>query len=176
MRTKLVVGGGILTVTAILGLSGIGVLSAGAFWANDSSHPPHSERPAAAFDFGPLVAYLHQQQRVKDWVQGIAFAQILEVNAARARGGGGCAPGDFACFRACTIERETHGTYGGVSRDGRYHGAWQFDQRTWDANAAASGRPDLVGRPPEQASPADQDSVAYGTYSRRGKSPWGGRC
>jgi hypothetical protein len=178
MRTKLFATGGALVGAAILGLTSIGgSLDVGAL-GNDSNHPPHTGRPAAAPTVNPLVQ-LDQAATLKQWVDTAFWTQIRQAYVAQARQKGvgrGCAPEDFACFRACTIERETHGTYGGVSKNGQYHGAWQFDQRTWDSNAAASGRTDLVGVPPEQATPSDQDAVAYDTYSRRGKSPWGGRC
>src|SRR6476469_1746496 len=39
-------------------------------------------------------------------------------------------------------------------------GAYQFMPGTWNTNAAAAGRPDLVGVNPAAASPADQDAMA----------------
>lgn len=86
------------------------------------------------------------------------------------------ASGDFAAFRACTIEIESHGNYQDVDSTQTYWGAWQFLQSTWDSNAAAMGRPDLVGQVPNGVSPADQDAVAAFLYSQRGNAPWGGRC
>jgi hypothetical protein len=181
MRTRFIAASVAVGVAAVISLTSV---AAAALWNEDAAHPPHPVRPAAALvnevtaiagahaDTAPKWRFVERVQWAK-WMKVIAIAHARQ-NASR--GSGGCAPGDFACFRACTIERETHGTYGGVSSNGQYHGAWQFDQRTWDSNAAASGRTDLVGRPPEYASPADQDSIAYGTYQRRGKAPWGGRC
>ena len=90
---------------------------------------------------------------------------------------GTCA-GAVACFLACTRahESDTAGGYRAVSPDGVYHGAYQFDQTTWDSVASSIGRPDLVGVDPAAASPADQDTLATALYAMRGNQPWGGRC
>lgn len=53
-----------------------------------------------------------------------------------------------------------------------YFGRWQFNQVTWDSNAAAMGRDDLVGVRPDKASPKDQDDVRTELFSRRGYQPW----
>jgi hypothetical protein len=92
-------------------------------------------------------------------------------------GSGGCS-GDVGCFLACTRahESDSAGGYGAVGGGGRYRGAYQFDQQTWNNNAAASGRLDLVGQDPAAVAPAAQDQVAADTYARRGNQPWGGRC
>ena len=76
----------------------------------------------------------------------------------------------------CTLDIESDGNYAAVSPGGTYRGAWQFDQATWDSNAASSGRPDLVGLDPASAAQADQDQIAHDTWQRRGNQPWGGRC
>ncbi len=83
--------------------------------------------------------------------------------------------GNFAAFRDCTIAIESHGQYD-INTGNGYYGAWQFLQSTWDSNAAAMGRPDLVGQVPSSVSPADQDAVAAFLYSQQGNTPWGGRC
>jgi hypothetical protein len=127
----------------------------------------------------PLRA-LAERAVLAQWLRGVALDQYLEALAAgsvHGRGGGhGCAAGDFECWKACTINRESHGNYSDVNGTGTYRGAYQFNQGLWDGQATASGRPDLVGVPPDQASPADQDQIARDTYARRGKAPWGGRC
>lgn len=51
-------------------------------------------------------------------------------------------------------------------------GGYQFVQRTWDRQAAAIGRPDLVGRPPESIWVVDQDLVAWSIYASGGNA-WG---
>jgi hypothetical protein len=93
-------------------------------------------------------------------------------------GSSGRCNGDVACFLACTRahESDSAGGYTAVGGGGRYRGAYQFDQQTWNSNAAASGRTDLVGQDPAAVSPAVQDQVAADTYARRGAQPWGGRC
>jgi len=83
---------------------------------------------------------------------------------------------DVEAFLACTRWIESRGNYAAVSPGGTYRGAYQFDQPTWDGNAAASGRHDLVGMDPARAAPADQDQMARDLYARRGNQPWGGRC
>ena len=49
---------------------------------------------------------------------------------------------------------------------------------TWNSIAASSGRSDLVGVDPAQASPADQDAMAQALYAQQGAAPWvtGGGC
>ncbi len=83
--------------------------------------------------------------------------------------------GDFATFRACTIQIESHGQYDINSGNG-YYGAWQFAQGTWDGAVARAGHPEWSGRPASDAPPAIQDAAAYQLYSERGNAPWGGRC
>jgi hypothetical protein len=114
-----------------------------------------------------------------------AASRLLQEQAAAHRssrsvgsgGGGGC-NGDVGCFLACTRahESDTAGGYSAVGGGGRYRGAYQFDQQTWNNNAAASGRLDLVGQDPAAVAPSAQDQVAADTYARRGSQPWGGRC
>ena len=77
---------------------------------------------------------------------------------------------------ACLRMWESRNDYGAVDRTGTYMGAYQIYQGGWDAIAAAIGRPDLVGVPPNLASPADQDAVALEMYRRYGLRPWNGAC
>jgi hypothetical protein len=79
-------------------------------------------------------------------------------------------------FLVCTRAHESGGNYAAVSASGRYRGAYQFSQATWNSTAASAGRPDLVGVDPAAAAPADQDYLALHLYSRSGASPWLGRC
>jgi hypothetical protein len=73
----------------------------------------------------------------------------------------------WAALRQC----EASGNYAAVSSGGRFRGAYQFDQATWDLIARQSF-PHLVGVDPAKASPADQDAVALALYRIRGTSPW----
>ena len=85
-------------------------------------------------------------------------------------------PPDSAAFLACVRQRESHGNYRAVSAGGTYRGAYQFAQSSWDLTARHAGRADLVGVPPDQAAPADQDALAFDLYKWQGSKPWGGSC
>jgi hypothetical protein len=74
------------------------------------------------------------------------------------------------------VQHESGGNYGAVSPSGTYMGAFQFSQPSWDEAAQAAGRPDLVGVPPNQASKADQDTMAVTLYSLDGQQPWVDGC
>ena len=83
-------------------------------------------------------------------------------------------PGDFL---ACVRQRESGGNYGVYNAGGSgAAGAYQFLQGTWNGIAASTGRTDLVGVDPAQASPADQDAMAQALYAQQGSAPWGGSC
>jgi len=86
------------------------------------------------------------------------------------------ATGSEAAFLACIRQRESGGNYSVVSSNGLWFGAYQMTRQTWDSTAQRAGRPDLVGMPPNQASPGDQDSLALVLYRWLGKGPWGGAC
>ena len=58
------------------------------------------------------------------------------------------------------------------SANGLYHGAYEFDQRTWDGVEARVGRSDLVGVKPSDAAPAEQDVLTLALYRDRGAAPW----
>ena len=74
----------------------------------------------------------------------------------------------WATLRQC----EAWGNYTVVSGNGRYFGAYQFSQGTWDNIARASARSDLVGVRPSDASPADQDALALSLWRTGGWSSW----
>jgi hypothetical protein len=101
---------------------------------------------------------------------GVGFVAVLSA---------GCLPslGQHP-FLVCTRahESDTAGGYGAVNPSGKYRGAYQFSQSTWDNTARHAGRPDLVGVDPAAANPADQDFLAMDLYRWQGASPWGGRC
>ena len=81
-----------------------------------------------------------------------------------------------ASFLHCVKMRESGGNYSVVSANGLYYGAYQFHRSTWDNTASHAGRGDLVGVPPNMASPADQDAMALHLYRWQGPAPWGGYC
>jgi hypothetical protein len=74
----------------------------------------------------------------------------------------------LASIRAC----ESGGNYGIVSSSGKYRGAYQFSQTTWNSIARIAGRGDLVGVDPASASPGDQDAMAYALYVNSGPGQW----
>ena len=61
--------------------------------------------------------------------------------------------------------------YRAISVSGRYRGAYQFSIRTWNW-VAEMHYPDLVGVDPIDASPSDQDKMAYKLYEINGWDPW----
>ena len=71
--------------------------------------------------------------------------------------GGGCSLDDIR-------RMESGNKYGAVSRTGKYRGAYQFDQRTWES---VGGTGD-----PAAASPEEQDARAAELMRRRGTQPW----
>jgi hypothetical protein len=74
---------------------------------------------------------------------------------------------EWAALRDC----ESGGDYSIVSSGGRYRGAYQFAQTTWD-NVADRHDPSLVGVDPATASPAEQDAMASALYREAGAGPW----
>jgi chromosome segregation ATPase len=79
-------------------------------------------------------------------------------------------------FLQCVVQHESGGDYQVVSPTGQYMGAFQFSQPTWNEAARLAGRPTLIGVPPNQASPADQDELAVALYSADGGSAWYDPC
>ena len=75
--------------------------------------------------------------------------------------------GQWSVLRQC----EASGNYGAVSANGRYRGAYQFSQATWDWIAGLD-RPSLAGVDPAAAAAGDQDAMALALWHRRGWSPW----
>jgi hypothetical protein len=80
---------------------------------------------------------------------------------------GGPAAEQWAALRNC----ESSSRYDAISPSGRYRGAYQFSQATWDWVASFSN-PALVGVDPAVASVADQDAQAFALYDRNGAGPW----
>jgi hypothetical protein len=85
----------------------------------------------------------------------------------RSGSSGGPSESAWAALRRC----EASGSYSAVSRSGKYRGAYQFDQTTWN-DVARRHHPHLVGRDPAQASRGDQDTMARTLYRMRGAQPW----
>jgi hypothetical protein len=79
-------------------------------------------------------------------------------------------------FLQCVVQAESGGNYQAVSPDGLYRGAFQFSQGTWNVAAQLAGLPQLVGVPPNEASKADQDTLAIALYKADGEQPWTDSC
>ncbi|MEM9467453.1 MAG: transglycosylase family protein [Actinomycetota bacterium] len=80
---------------------------------------------------------------------------------------GGPTAEQWEALRQC----ESGGRYDALSPGGRYRGAYQFSQATWDW-VASWANPALVGVDPAAASVADQDAQAQALYDRQGSGPW----
>ena len=76
-------------------------------------------------------------------------------------------PGKLASIRNC----ESGGNYRAVSANGRYRGAYQFNQQTWNS-VASRHYPHLVGKDPARVAPFQQDAMALALISERGFSAW----
>jgi hypothetical protein len=85
----------------------------------------------------------------------LAKARAIAPSVAEAGGGDA-----WAKLRNC----ESGGNYQAISPSGKYRGAYQFDQRTWESVGG-------VGDPVD-ASPEEQDLRARILYSRSGARPW----
>ncbi len=80
----------------------------------------------------------------------------------------GPSPEQWLAMRFC----ESRHNYQIVSSSGAYRGAWQFSRTTWDWVAEKKGHNRLIGVDPIDASPADQDLMAYELYDINGDRPW----
>ena len=80
----------------------------------------------------------------------------------------------------CIAEHEGNPGYdNGAGSAKKYRGRYQFSQSSWNAVAAKYGREDLVGVDVAEASPSDQDDMAWRYFQASGYSPWppsSGKC
>lgn len=139
----------VLTVAALsLGAAGVEpVGNHGTFVARTNTLTP---APLAAAPVAPVV-----KQEV---VVEAAAPVVAPVQTAKRRSGGG------GCGLDTIKQRESGGRYNATSKTGKYRGAYQFDQRTWQS---VGGNGD-----PAAATPAEQDSRAAALYAKRGSQPW----
>ena len=79
-------------------------------------------------------------------------------------------------FLECALQAESGGNYAAVSPNGLYMGGFQFSQPTWNEAALLAGMPYLVGVPPNEATPAEQDALAVALYALDGETPWDDSC
>jgi len=100
----------------------------------------------------------------------------LVVDRSPSAAGASTAAPSLNPFLQCVVQHESSGNYQAVSPGGTYMGAFQFSQSTWNEAAQMAGRPNLVGVPPDQASPAEQNALAIALYSADGSQPWYDPC
>ena len=141
----------------------------------------HHATPARTADATPTSAAMRAALTRSTTVANASHAAIeatptTRVTAPATTAAPTTIPPSAAAFLACVRARESHGDYTAVSADGVYRGAYQFTQSSWDLAASHAGRKDLVGVPPNEASPADQDAMALELYDMLGSAPWGGAC
>lgn len=105
----------------------------------------------------PITAQASAPVVKTEVVTEVAAPAAVPATSAKRSGGGGCSL-DYI------KSKESGGRYNAVSKSGKYRGAYQFDQRTWQS-VGGSGDP-------AAASPAEQDSRAAALMAKRGTSPW----
>ncbi len=96
--------------------------------------------------------------------------------ASRATVGGAVTDPPLPPFLQCVLQHESGGDYQAVSPSGTYLGGFQFSQSTWNEAAQLAGLPQLIGVPPNDASVADQDTLAIALYDADGERPWVDGC
>lgn len=96
-----------------------------------------------------------------------AFKAAYDAQVAQARSIGGLSDAQLERLRDC----ESSGNYNAVSSSGRYRGAYQFSQATWN-NVAEKYFPAYVGTDPASAPAHIQDGMARGLYLMAGKGQW----
>jgi hypothetical protein len=190
------IGSGLLVTATSVALVGVATAA-----ADDAPSHPEAARAAsirtgrstglrAALDAAlpavdPAVRAKNEQLAVARFIEAAntarwyaaATANLLQQQAAAAsrsahRASSGTSGNPLDCIR----RRESRGQYDVVNSSSGAAGAYQFMPGTWNTNAAAAGRPDLVGVNPAAASPADQDAMAQHLLATQGMSPWGGSC
>jgi hypothetical protein len=104
------------------------------------------------------------------------IGQAASAVATRAEAGGAVTDPSLPPFLQCVVQVESGGDYQAVSPNGLYMGAFQFSQSTWNLAAQLAGLPQLIGVPPNEASKADQDTLAVALWQADGSQPWTGDC
>jgi len=189
------IGSGLLVTATSVALVGVATAA-----ADDAPSHPEAAHAAASRTGGsaglravdPAVRAKNDQVVVQRFAAAVAAANLdrfyaaVTANierehaaaAARAarRSSTGSSGSSGSSVLDCIRHRESRGQYDVVNTSSGAAGAYQFMPGTWNTNAAAAGRPDLVGVNPANASPADQDAMAQHLLATQGMSPWGGSC
>lgn len=106
----------------------------------------------------------HHVPRSQDTPESFVPPRVTKPRASRSRPPTIDLRRDGTCTLAVIRQRESGGRYDAVSATGKYRGAYQFDQRTWES---VGGTGD-----PAAASPEEQDARAAELMRRRGTQPW----
>jgi hypothetical protein len=129
--------------------------------------------------YGPqtkrAVKHFQRSHRLTaDGVAGPATLRALGIRVTQASySNGGTAPSSGTAPSGSTqvpavLQRiaqcESGGNPKAISRDGRYHGKYQFDQATWERWGGTGD--------PAQAPESVQDRIAVKLYNARGTAPW----
>ena len=122
------------------------------------------------------VARFIEAANTARWYAGATANLLLQQQAAAARSPRRSSSGGSGNPLDCIKHRESRGQYDVVNPSSGAAGAYQFMPGTWNTNAVAAGRPDLVGVNPAAASAADQDAMAQHLLATQGMRPWGGSC
>ncbi len=102
--------------------------------------------------------------------------QAATAVASRSVVGGAVSDPSLPPFLQCVLQAESGGNYQAVSPNGLYLGGFQFSQGTWNVAAQLAGLPQLIGVAPNDASRADQDTLAIALYQADGEQPWTDSC
>lgn len=138
--------GAVMAAAALsLGSSGSGAAASDSFIATAPSLTPVTE-----YRVGEIKPIIERKT--------IEVSAAAPVAAAPSSGRSG------ACGLDYIKQAESGGDYGATSSSGKYRGAYQFDQRTWESTGGSGD--------PAKASPKEQDARAAKLYSMRGSAPW----
>jgi len=125
---------------------------------------------------GQLAVLIAQQREAQAQLAVNTRAAAPAPTATAAAPGTAIANQSLPPFLQCVLRVESGGDYSAVSPDGLYMGAFQFSQSTWNVAAQLAGMPQLIGVPPNTASPADQNALAIALYDADGQQPWLDGC
>ena len=144
------------------GLTAIAVLSLGSASSSAAPSVPFVAQAGSLQPVKPVASPVTPlvQERVAEAAPAAPVAEPIAqqtTTVKKAKSSGGCGL-DYI------RQHESGGNYGATSKSGKYRGAYQFDQRTWQS-VGGSGDP-------AAARPAEPDARAAALYAQRGSQPW----
>jgi hypothetical protein len=199
MRTALLLFGASVCVAVIGASIALAPASGAEYPSGRRLDEPHAMRPIAAYSrphpsngsgnhLAEITAALDadRYQRALRQVELVSYLDSVTVPSPEEaqvivetfRSNPTTRPTDPGTFLSCVRQRESGGDYSIHELTGASQaaGAYQFLPTTWNSIAGSTGRSDLVGVDPANASPADQDAMAQGLFAQQGAAPWGGGC